>query len=117
MIKLHEPDISLDHAAREQTIRAEGSRVFVVHAVGFQGLWVLFGQIGEFRHGGLHAKSQFICSNTGSNFDISCRVKLAFVEIADRIEPQPLGFLADASRTGNMEDGISAAAKSRAAII
>src|SRR5205823_15020634 len=70
MVELDEPHAALGHAAREQTVVGEGAGLLHVRAIHFEHSFRFPGNIGEFRHGGLHPVSHFVLRDAGIDFGV-----------------------------------------------
>ena len=58
----------------------------------------LAGQIGEFRHGGLHAEGHFVLLDAGLDFRIADGGERAAVQFVEAVEHVAAGFARDAGR-------------------
>ena len=84
MIELDEAHAALGQPPRQQAIGGEGAGLAGVRAVQFEGAVRLLGQIGQLRHGGLHAVSHLILRDAGGDLGIAEVFQLALVQLRQR---------------------------------
>ena len=67
-------------------------------------------------HGRLHAKRQLVGGDAGVDLDVAGREAALAVEVAQGVQPRPLGAAADAAGAGKVQHGVTAAAERDPAI-
>ncbi len=70
VINLHESHVALHQTPRHQAAIGEGAALARIFAVKLEGARRLFGEIGQFRHRGLHPERHFVLRDAHLRFGI-----------------------------------------------
>ncbi len=114
--ELHEADAAFAEAAGHEGVVGVGAGLPCILAVEFEGAVWLAGNVGEFRHGHLHAEGHLVLRDTGLDFGIVEFLMVDLVECAEVIERFAAEIAADALGIVEIEDGVFAGTKADALV-
>ena len=99
VIKLHEPDASLDQPARHQTLLAEQRRLRIVQTVELLHSGRFHAHVHRFRRAALHPVSEFVGRNTRRQFRVARILpRVHLIQLAQQPQARALLFGRDAVR-------------------
>ena len=105
--QLHEPNVPLGHATRQQAIAREGAGFVDLGAVHVQDGLLLLGDVGQFRNRLLHAKGHFVLAQRCLNFRVAGDALLVVVDLRDHVEHFSPHRAAHARRVGQKQHRVA----------
>src|SRR2546427_12810021 len=120
MINIHKANAALDEPSRQQTVSREGAElartaaaigldlwVLALDSVGFESGFGFAGQIDQLRRGALHAKGEFVGSDSAGDFGISDLLVTKAVQIVDCVQPVMLHLRSNSRRVAQIQDRLA----------
>jgi hypothetical protein len=110
-IELNETHAAFRQPPGEQAVGGECAGLADFRSVEIERVFILVREIGQLRHGHLHAVGHLVLGDARSHFGVEAAAHLAFVQFADQIEHVPAIFPSDTLRIVEIEHRVTGAAQ------
>ena len=117
VVELHKPNVALGEAAGHEAVVGVGARGLHIGSIHVERLLGFVREIGEFRHGGLHAVGHFVLGNAGDDLGVHALVGLLVVLTGELVEHAAAVGAVDAIRILEEKNRLAAAAEVDALVL